>query len=115
MRPFSPASVYAIARAFEEMRSNFNLFERLGNVKFSGSQISADQMESIEILPTRTRTDMTANWQNCILRVLTSVEQNFQELGLKIAVQAAKDYRTELESGRMKTYSDASAAVRSSR
>jgi hypothetical protein len=107
MRPFSAAAVYAIGRAFEEMRSNFNLFERLGIVKLK----SADQMESIELLPTRTKQDMTANWQKSILRVLTLVEQNFQELGLKMAAQAARDYLTELESGRMKTYTDASAAV----
>jgi hypothetical protein len=111
MEPFSAAAVYATARSFEELRSNFNLFERFGKVKFSGSQISADRMESIELLPTRTRMDLAANWKECLLRVLTSVEENCQEIGLKLAVQAATDYRIELEAGRIKTYSDASEAI----
>ena len=111
MQPFSPAVVYAFGRAFEELRSTWNLMERLGKVKFSGTQISPDQMESIELLPTRTRTNITEDWQKSILSILTSLEAHCSDIGLKLTLQAARDYRTELESGRIKTYSDASGAV----
>jgi hypothetical protein len=55
--------------------------------------------------------DMPARWQESVLRILTSVEESCKEIGLKLTLQAAEGYRTELESGRIKTYSDASEAV----
>jgi hypothetical protein len=87
------------------------LIERFGTVKFSGNQISADQMESIELLSTRTRRDLPEDWHKSVLSILTSVEKQCEGLGLKLGVQAARDYRSELESGRIKTYSDASEAI----
>ena len=50
MEPFSAAAVYKMARAFEQLRGTCNLIERFGQVKFSGGEISPDQMESIELL-----------------------------------------------------------------
>jgi hypothetical protein len=50
MEPFSAAAVYETARCFEQLRATYNLIERFGKVKFSGSEISPHQMESIELL-----------------------------------------------------------------
>lgn len=111
MEPFSAAAVYATARSFEQLRANFNLIERFGKVTFSGSEIVPSQMESIELLPTRTRMDLPPEWQKSILSILTSVEKNCEDISLNLAVQAIRDYRVELESGRIKTYSDASEAI----
>lgn len=100
-----------MARSFEQLRANFNLIERFGKVKFSGSEIVPNQMESIELLPSRTRMELPAEWRKSILSILTSVEKNCESIGLKLAVQAIRDYRAELESGRIKTYSDASEVI----
>jgi hypothetical protein len=80
-------------------------------VKFSGSEVVPSQMESIELLRTRTRMDLPVDWQKSILSVLTSVEKNCEDIGLKLAVQATRDYRVEIECGRIKTYTDASEAI----
>jgi len=60
-------------------------------------------MESIELLSTRTRRDLPEDWQKSVLSILTSVEKQCEGLGLKLGVQAAREYRSELESGRIKT------------
>lgn len=111
MEPFSAAAVYATARSLEQLRANSNLIERFGKVKFSGSEISADQMESIELLTTRTRMELLPDWQKGVLTILTSIEKHCESIGLKLAAQAARDYRVDIESGRIKTYSDASEAI----
>jgi hypothetical protein len=111
VEPFSAAAVCATARSFEQLRATFNLIERFGMVKLSGSENRPSQMESIELLRTRTRMDLPVDWQTSILSVLTSVEKNCEDIGLKLAVQAVRDYRAELESGRIKTYTDASEAI----
>lgn len=111
MEPFSAAAVYATARSFEQLRANFNLIERFGKVTFSGSEILPSKMESIELLSTRTRMDLPPEWQKSILSVLTSVEKNCEDISLKLAVQAIRDYRVEIESGRITTYSDASEVI----
>ena len=111
MEPFSAAAVYEMARSFEQLRANCNLIERFGNVKFSGTEISADQMESIELLSTRTRRPLPPDWQNSVLSIFASVEKHCESIGLKLAAQAARDYREDLECGRLQTYSDASQAV----
>jgi hypothetical protein len=55
MEPFSAAAVYETARSFEQLRATCNLIERFGKVRFSGSENSPNQMESIVLLPTSTR------------------------------------------------------------
>jgi hypothetical protein len=110
MEPFSAAAVYEMARTFEQLRAACNLIERFGKVKFSGSEISPDQMESIELLPARTRMEIPPEWKKSVLSILISVEKHCDCIGLKLATQAARDSRVELESGRIKTYSDASEA-----
>src|ERR1019366_9606727 len=104
MEPFSAAAVYATARSFEQLRATCNLIERFGTVKFSGNEILANQVESIELLSTRTRRDFPADWHKSVLSILTSVEKHCEGMGLKLGAQAARDYRAELESGRIKTY-----------
>jgi hypothetical protein len=111
MEPFSAAAVYETARSFEQLRATCNLVERFGKVKFAGSEISPNQMESIELLPTRTRMELPADWQKSVLSILSSVEKHCESIGLKLAAEAARDYRVELESGKIKTYSDASEAI----
>jgi hypothetical protein len=110
MEPFSAAAVYEIARSFEQLRATCNLIERFGKVKFSGSEISPNQMESIELLPARTRMGLPPDWKQSVLSILTSVEKHCDSIGLKLAAKAAIDYRAELESGEIKTYTDASEA-----
>src|SRR5882672_8147276 len=110
MEQFSAAAVYEMARTFEQLRATCNLIERFGKVKFSGSEIVPDQMESIELLPARTRMELPPEWQKSVLKILTAVEQHCEYIGLKLSTQAARDARVELESGRIKTYSDASEA-----
>jgi len=112
MEQFSAAAVYEMARTFEQLRATCNLIERFGKVKFSGSEIVPDQMESIELLPARTRMELPPEWQKSVLKILTAVEQHCEYIGLKLSTQAARDARVELESGRIKTYSDASEAFR---
>jgi hypothetical protein len=111
MEPFSAAVVYTTARSFEQLRANFNLIERFGKVKFSGTDIVPSQMESIELLPARTRTALPPEWRKSILTILGSVEKDCEGIGLRLAALAARDYRVELESGRINTYSDAAEAI----
>ena len=111
MEQFSAAVVYEIARSFEQLRGTCNLIERFGIVKFSGGEVSPDKMESIELLSARTRTRLLPGWQESIPSILASVEQHCQSIGLKLAAQAACEYRSELESGRIATYSDVSEAI----
>jgi hypothetical protein len=111
MERFSAAVVYEIARSFEQLRAYCNLVERFGVVKFSGSEISPNHMESIELLSARTRMELPPDWQKSVLSILASVEAHCESISLKLAAQAARDYRAELESGRIKTYSDASEAI----
>jgi hypothetical protein len=110
MEPFSAAAVYEMARTIEQLRATCNLIERFGKVKFSGNEISPNQMESIELLPARTRMELPPDWQKSVLSILTSVEEHCESIGLTIAAQAARDYRLDQESGRINTYSDASEA-----
>src|SRR5580704_12023066 len=111
MEPFSAAAVYTTARSFEQLRATWNLMERFGNVKFAGSEISMNHMESIELLSTRTRMDLSPDWQKSVLSILTTVEKQCENIGLKLAAKAAREYREEIEAGRIKTFSDASEAV----
>jgi hypothetical protein len=110
MEPFSAAGVYEIARSLEQLRASCNLIERFGTVKFSGSEILPNQMESIELLPARTPMELPPDWRKSVLSILTSVEKHCEIINLKLAAHAAGDYRTDLESGRIRTYSDASDA-----
>jgi len=102
--------VYEIGRSLEQLRATCNLIERFGNVRFLGNEIAPDQMESIELLRARTRRELSTDWKNSTLSILKSLEKHCEIIGLKLAAQAARDYRAELESGRIKTYSDASEA-----
>lgn len=111
MEPFSAASVYEMARSFEQLRGTCNLMERFGNVKFSGNEAVAEEAVSIELLTTRTRRDLPADWHKSLLSILTSVEKQCEIIGLKLAAQAARDYRGELQSGKIKAYTDASEAI----
>lgn len=110
MEPFSAAAVYETARTFEQLRSTSNLIERFGKVKFSGA-VTSSSMESIELLPSRTQMDLLPDWQKSLLSILQSVKLNCESIGLKLAAQAASDYHSEVESGRIKTFSHASEAV----
>ncbi|MHB8524847.1 MAG: hypothetical protein ACYDD2_01645 [Candidatus Acidiferrales bacterium] len=55
--------------------------------------------------------ELPPDWRKSILSILTSVEKHCESIGLKLAVQGAREYRAELESGRIKSYSDASEAI----
>jgi len=39
--------------------------------------------------------DLPPEWQKSILSILTSVERNCEDISLKLAVQAIRDYRVE--------------------
>jgi hypothetical protein len=108
---FSAGAVYEIARSFEQLRGTCNFMERAGTVKFTGTEIVADKMESIELLSSRTRTPFPAHWQKSFLSILASVEKHCEIISLKLAAQAAREYRAEIESGRITTYSEASEAI----
>lgn len=111
MERFSAAQLYGIARSFEQLRSACNFIERAGMVTFSGSEVSPNEMKAIEVLSTRTRMPLSADWKKSFLSILTSVEEHCESIGLKLAGRAARDYRAELESGRMTAYGDASEAI----
>jgi hypothetical protein len=111
MKPFSAEAAYEIARSFEQLRAACNFFERAGMVKFSGGQFAASEAESVELLTGRTRREFFPEWGKSILSILTSVEKHCEDIGLKLAAKGARDYRAELESGSIKTYSDASDAI----
>jgi hypothetical protein len=59
----------------------------------------------------RTPRELPADWKSSVLRILKSLATHCEMNGLKLAAKAAQDYRNELESGRIKTYSDASEAL----
>lgn len=110
MEPFSAAVVYQIARSCEQLRSTSNLIERFGKVTFAGD-IAAGKMESIELLPSRTEMDLLPDWKKSFLTILTMIEKQCGAIGLRLAADAARDYRAELESGRIKTHTDVSNAI----
>lgn len=112
MKEFSVAVVYQISRSLEQLRAGCNLAERFGKVKFSGDKIDADDMEYIELLAGRTRRDFPPKWKEATLRILTMVEKQSGLIGLHLAAEAARDYRKQIESGSISTYSDAEEAFR---
>jgi hypothetical protein len=111
VEPFRALAVYEMARTFEQLKVACNFLERGGIAKFSGAEIDVRQVESIEFRTKRTRTDLAADWKTSSLSILRSVEIQCESIGLKLAAKAAGDYRSQLESGRIKTYSDISDAV----
>ncbi len=111
MEQFSAAAIYELATAFEQVRATCNFVERAGHVNFSGSEMSVDSMESIELLPTRSARNLWPDWQKNLPSILSSVEKQCEMIGLKLAAQTARDYRTEVESGRIKTFGAVYEAV----
>lgn len=111
MDQFNAGAVYEIAHSFEQLRATCNFIERAGTVKFTGTETVADKVESIELRSSRTRTPFPTHWQKSFLSILTSVEKHCEVISLKLAAQAAREYRVEVESGRITTYSEASEAI----
>lgn len=111
MEPFSAAVVYEMARSLEQLRATSNVIERLGTVKFSGSEIDPARMESIELLTSRSPMDLLPGWQNSALSVLTSIQKYCDSIGLHLAATASKDFHDDLSSGRIKTHGQLSEAM----
>lgn len=89
----------------------FQFVERFGEVKFSGTQIDPERMESIELLRTQTRMPLPEERRKSLLSVLTTCDENCTSIETDCGRQAAKEYRMEIELGHIKTYSDASEAI----
>lgn len=111
MKPFNAEVVHEMARSFEQLRRNCELFERFGLVNFDSAEIDFSKMRSIELLPSRTPMQLLPEWKKSIVSILTSVEKHCGLIGLNLAAQAAKDYRAEVEAGHIATYGSAAEAV----
>lgn len=111
MERFSAAAVFAIGRTFAEMHSVSNIFERARSVRFTGGEATPGNVEYLELLSSRTIREMTPDWKNAFTLLLKSVEVNCGDIGLNLAVQAAKNYRNSLESGTLKSFTEVEKAV----
>jgi hypothetical protein len=111
MEPFNALAVYEMARSFEQLKHACNFMERSAKAKFTGTEIVPSEMESIELQARRTRTDLSVDWKKSTLSILKSVGIQCDGIGLKLGAKVARDYHAQLESGRVKTYSDISDAV----
>jgi len=111
MEKFSPETVYQIAVNFEQLRSNCNLIERFGEVRFAGSKIEAGQMESIQLRTSRSIRTVGEDWKSAFITFLQVVQHQGSKIGLDLAVKAAKDYLDEVERGQINSYTHMEKAL----
>ena len=106
MEQFSAGTIYRIAVGFEQLRSNCNLFERFGKVQFLGSETESDEMKSIELLASREIRKIGPDSKEAFIAFLKLVENHGSEIGLDLAVTAARDYLADVKNGAISSYTD---------
>jgi len=100
-----------MARSFEQLRSSGNFIERAGTIKFSGDKVDMSRVESVEFLMHRERREFLPGAKDSLVSILDSVTKHCEEIELGLAAKAAREYREDLESGKITTYSDLSEAL----